>query len=304
MSKRVVVAGGTGFIGEPLVRRFVARGHDVAVLTRNPGKVRAGRGVGWDGRTQGPWSSGVADADVVINLAGENIGEGRWTAERKRRIAESRLDATGALVEALRGAPPRAGSRTFLSASAVGYYGSHGDEEISESTGPGSDYLAGVCRRWEEAAGAAGEQARLIIVRIGIVLAEDGGALAKMLLPFRLFAGGKFGSGRQWMSWIARQDLLRLIEWAIDNDAARGLYNATSPNPVRNVEFTRTLARVLRRPSLASVPALALRLALGEMGESLLLTGQRVLPARALEGGFDFRFETLERALRELLVTE
>jgi uncharacterized protein len=297
----VVIAGGTGFIGENLARRFSARGDDVTVLSRNPGKVRAGRGVPWDGRTQGAWSADVAGANVIINLAGENIGEGRWTEERKRRIVASRLDATNALIEALRAAPSR--ERTFISASAIGYYGPRGDELIDESTPSGDDFLAGICRRWEEAARGAEGLARLVIVRIGIVLAKDGGALGKMLLPFRLGVGGRFGSGRQWMSWIVRDDLLRLMEWAADEGTARGVYNATAPHPVRNGELTRALARALHRPAFAAMPAFALRLALGEMGESLLLAGQRVQPVRALDGGFRFGQERLEGALDELLVT-
>lgn len=301
MGKKIVIAGGSGFIGEPLARQLIARGDDVVVLSRKPSGVRAGRGVSWDAKTQGPWSAEVANADVIINLAGANIGDGRWTHERKGRIVESRLDATKALIEALRAAPARA--RTFISASAIGYYGPHDDELIDESTPSGDDFLSSVCRRWEEAARGADPLARLVIFRIGIVLAKDGGALGKMLLPFRLFAGGKFGSGRQWMSWITRDDLLRMIEWSIDQEIAKGVYNATSPHPVRNAELTRVLARTLHRPALASVPAIALRIALGEMGESLLLAGQRVRPVHALDDGFSFVHEQLEPALRELLVT-
>lgn len=298
---KILVAGGSGFVGGPLCRHLLARGHDVVVLTRNPSKVDAGRGVAWDAKSQGPWTKEVADADVVINLAGENIGEGRWTEERKRRIVESRLQATGALVEALRSAPAR--SRTFVSASAIGYYGPHGDEVLAESAPSGSDFLSSVCRQWEEAARASEPFARLVIVRIGIVLAPNGGALAKMLLPFRLFAGGKFGSGKQWMSWITRDDLLRLFAWVLENGGARGVYNATAPNPVRNEEFTRTLGHVLHRPAIVPAPEFALRVALGEMAEALLLSGQRVLPAHAAAEGFRFENEELESAFRQLLVT-
>lgn len=298
---KIVIAGGSGFIGEPLCRQLLANGHEVVVLSRNPKSVAAGRGLVWDARSQGAWTTELANADAIVNLAGENIGEGRWTDERKRRMVDSRLNATNALVEALRRASPRA--RAFVSASAVGYYGPRGDEEIDESIGPGADFLSDVCRQWEGAARAAESLARLVIVRIGIVLDPEGGALKKMLLPFRLFAGGKFGSGKQWMSWITRDDLLRLFVWAIENDRARGVYNATAPNPVRNEEFTKTLGRVLHRPAIAPAPAFALRLALGEMADALLLTGQRVMPRRAGEGGFTFEHERLEPALRQLLVT-
>ena len=298
---KIVVAGGTGFIGEPLVERLVARGDDVVVLSRNPAKVTIGRGVAWDARTQGPWSSDVASADVIINLAGENIGEGgRWSEERKRRIIASRLDATHALVEALRN---DSRTRAFLNASAIGYYGSRGDEILDESSSPGSDFLAEVCRRWEEAAREVESLARLVIVRIGLVLAPDGGALGKLLLPFRLFAGGKFGSGRQWMSWITRDDLLRLFVWAIDHGSARGVFNGTAPNPVRNEEFAKTLGGVMNRPAILPAPAFALKLALGEMGDALLLSSQRALPLHATSEGFVHENTALEPALRKLLVT-
>ena len=298
---KIVVAGGSGFVGEPLCRQLLARGHEVVVLSRNPFNVDAGRGRSWDAKSQGPWANELAEADAIVNLAGENIGEGRWSEERKLSILLSRVHATRALVEALRVAPPR--PRVFLSASAIGYYGPHGDEELDESAPSGNDFLSSVCSQWEEAARTAEPFARLVIVRIGIVLAKDGGALAKMLLPFRLFAGGKFGSGKQWMSWIARDDLLRLFVWAIENDGARGVYNATAPNPVRNEEFVKTLGRVLHRPAVMPAPAFALHLALGEMADALLLSGQRVVAAHARADGFAFEKTDLESAFRELLVT-
>jgi uncharacterized protein (TIGR01777 family) len=298
---KIVVAGGSGFIGEPLCRRLLGRGDEVVVLSRNPSKVAAGRGVAWDAKSSGPWTAELADADAVVNLAGENIGEGRWSDARKQRIVESRLDATRALVEGLKSAPSR--PRAFVSASAIGYYGPHGDEELDESSPAGSDFLSDVCRRWEEAARGVEGYARLVIVRIGIVLATDGGALSKMLLPFRLGAGGKFGSGRQWMSWVLRDDVLRVMLWAIDDANVRGVYNATAPNPVRNVDFTKTLGRVVHRPAILPAPAFALRIALGEMADPLLLNGQRVLPRHALTDGFSFSESELEPALRQLLVT-
>src|SRR5438067_8044893 len=192
----IVVAGGSGFIGKPLVRALVARGDDVAVLSRVPSRVREGRGVGWDAV-----NDGVRGADALINLAGENVGSGRWSEARKRRILQSRLEATRKLVEAMRAAPER--KRTFVSASAVGYYGLHGDEVLDESTGPGGGFLAEVTRQWETAAREGEAFARLVILRFGVVLGE-GGALAKMMLPFRFGAGGRVGSGRQWISWIDR----------------------------------------------------------------------------------------------------
>jgi uncharacterized protein (TIGR01777 family) len=295
--KRIIVAGGSGFIGEPLVRRLLTRGDDVAVLTRNPSKVRAGRAVAWNPPSQGSWSDDAANADVIINLAGENVGGGRWTAERKKRIMESRVAATGALVEAISRNPDH--QRTFISASATGFYGDRGDKSLDESSPAGSGFLAEVTKRWEERARGAEPFARLVILRFGVVLAKDGGALAKLLLPFRLGAGGPMGSGRQWMPWIDRDDILRIIEWSIDRNATRGTYNATAPNPARNCDFAQALGRVLHRPAIIPTPATALRLALGsEMANEMLLGGQRVFPKHATEEGFEFAYPELERALR------
>ncbi|HET7436945.1 MAG TPA: TIGR01777 family oxidoreductase [Thermoanaerobaculia bacterium] len=296
----IVVAGGSGFIGEPLVKRLLARGDSVAVLSRNPAKVSAGRALQWDGKTQGAWRDDVANADVVINLAGENVGEGRWTAERKRRLIDSRIDATRALVEALQSKPSHA--RTFINASAVGIYGfDRGDAVLDENAPRGNGFLADLVVRWEEAARAAEPLARVVAIRFGVVLAPEGGALAKMLLPFKLGGGGPIGSGKQWMSWIDREDVLRMIEWAIDTPKARGVYNATAPNPVANRDFARTLGHVLHRPSLLPAPAFALRAAFGEMAGEILLGGQRVVPSRAQADGFVFRETSLEGALRGML---
>lgn len=291
---RMVITGGTGFIGEPLVRRLVARGHDVGVITRSPAKVRAGRPLSWQQVGE------AASADAVINLAGENIGGGRWTEKRKRQIVASRVEATTALVEAMNSRPdPR---RAFISASATGYYGLRGDEVLDETASSGGGFLAEVVRRWEELAHRAEGAARVVILRFGVVLGPDGGALAKMLLPFRLGAGGPMGSGRQWLPWVEREDLLRMVEWAIDNPAAQGVYNVTAPNPARNRDFARALGRALHRPAFIPTPAFALRLALGrEMADEILLGGQRVVPARATAEGFTFDFPQLDAALEHAL---
>jgi uncharacterized protein (TIGR01777 family) len=295
--KRIVVAGGSGFIGEPLVRRLLARGDDVAVLTRNPSKVRAGRAVVWNPPTQSSWSYEVANADVVINLAGENVGGGRWTDARKKRIMDSRVAATSALVEAMARKPAQ--TRTFISASATGFYGDRGDESLDEDSRAGSGFLAEVTKKWEELARAAEPFARVVILRFGVVLANDGGALAKLLLPFRLGAGGPMGSSQQWMPWIDRDDILRIIEWSIDREATRGTYNATAPNAARNRDFARTLGRVLHRPAFLPTPAIALRLALGsEMANEMLLGGQRVVAKHAIDEGFEFAYPDLELALK------
>lgn len=290
---KIVVAGGSGFIGVPLVRRLLARGDEVLVVSRDPAGVRNGRGISW-GETEE-----IAGASAVINLAGENIGEGRWTARRKELIVESRVRSTAALVQAMRSNPAQ--QRTFVSASAVGFYGSRGDQVLDEMSPGGSGFLAEVTRRWEEAARAADDVSRLVIFRLGVVLGGGGGALPKMALPFRFGAGGPVGSGRQWMSWVDREDVLRAIEWALDHPAVRGTYNITAPEPVTNREFARTLGRVLHRPSVLPAPAAALRMAFGEMADEMLLSGQQVMPARATAEGFTFAYPTLELALRHAL---
>ena len=296
---KILVAGGSGFVGEPLCKHLIARGHDVAVLTRNPSKVSAGRGVAWDAKSQGAWSSEVASADAIINLAGENIGEGRWTDARKRSIVDSRLNATRALVEAVRNAP--APSRAFINASAVGYYGLRGDEPLDETASRGVGFLADVVSQWEAAAREAEPLARLVILRFGIVIARDGGALGKMLLPFKLGGGGPMGSGKQWMSWVDRDDAIRAIEWAIDNDRVRGAYNVVAPNAVTNRDFASTLGRAVHRPAILPAPAFALRVVLGEMADEMLLGGQHVVPAALLREGFSFGYPYLYESLKHAL---
>jgi uncharacterized protein (TIGR01777 family) len=287
---KIIVSGGSGFVGKPLVQRLLKRGDEVLILSRDPAKVSAGRSIPWSAVDE------AGSADVVINLAGENVGSGRWTAERKRRILESRLGATSALVEAMRRAPSK--PRTFISASAVGFYGVHGDETLDETSPNGAGFLAEVTRRWEEIAQSADGIARVTIFRFGVVLARGGGALQKMLLPFRLGIGGPIGSGHQWMSWVDREDVLRAMEWAIDRPEVRGTYNITAPEPVRNRDFARALGRVLHRPSFMPVPGFLLRLMFGDMADEALLGGQRVIPARATREGFTFAYPTLDSSLR------
>lgn len=296
---KIVVAGGSGFLGEALVRRLLARGDDVVVLSRNPLRVPEGRGVPWDGKTAGPWSAEIDRADTVINLAGENIGAGRWTEARKRRLVDSRVHATGAIVAALKNAP--ASKRTLLNASAVGFYGFDGQEEADESAPKGSGFLADLVERWESAARSAQSAARVVIFRFGVVLAPDGGALQKMMLPFRFGAGGRVGDGRQWFSWVARDDVLAAIEWAIDGHEVRGAYNVTAPEPVRNRDFAASLGRVMHRPSILPAPAFALRLLFGDLADEVLLGGQRAVPHRTLTDGFRFAWPQAESALHHVL---
>lgn len=307
---RIVIAGGTGFLGGALASALAADGHDISVLTRGlpPGVRAAPEGpsqritrIGWtpDG-TAGAWGAAVNGAHAVINLAGESIGERRWSQAQKAKIHQSRVLATRSLATAIRGASQAPG--VFISGSAVGYYGSRGDERLTEGSGPGSDFLAGVCVDWEKEAGvAASAHTRVAYVRTGLVLARDGGALPRMLLPFRVMAGGPLGSGDQYMSWIHRDDWVALVTWLVHTNAAAGAFNATSPEPVPNTVFMRTLGRVMRRPSWLPAPAFALRLALGEMADALLLSSQRAVPARAQQTGFRFAYSDLEPALRSAL---
>lgn len=296
---KIVVAGGTGFIGEPLVEKLVARQHDVAVLSRNPNKVRSGRGVEWNGKTAGPWTSEVNDADRVVNLAGENIGDGRWTARRKKELLDSRLDATNAVVSALLNAPRR--NRALINASAVGYYGFERQLPADEDAAKGTGFLADLVDLWERAARRGESAARVVILRMGVVLGPGGGVLAKMAVPFRFFVGGRVGSGQQWMSWVERDDALNAIVRAVEDESLRGVYNITSPNPVTNRDFTKALAQALHRPALFPVPGFVLRLLFGEMADEALLGGQPAVPRRAEAAGFAFQFRNIESALQHAL---
>lgn len=290
---RIVIAGGTGLLGNALVRALRAESHDVRVLTRRPG--REGE-IGWNpADTTGPWTTAVAQADAVINLAGAPLDGGRWTESRKRDILGSRVVATRAIATVIAGAT-RAPA-VLLNASAVGIYGPRGDEEVTEQTPAGSDFLAGVCEAWEREAGAADATTRVVRLRTGLVLAGDGGALPQLARPFYFLAGGPVGSGRQWWSWIHIEDWVALVLLAVQTSTLSGAINLTAPAPVRNRDFARMLGHALGRPALLTTPAFALRLLLGEMADALILTGQRVKPDRALSAGFTFRFPTLPDAL-------
>jgi len=298
---RVLITGGTGFLGRALAGRLQEAGYEVVVLSRQPERARLPpgvRAVRWDGRTAAGWGELADGAFALINLAGESIGQ-RWTEATKRRLRESRLNAGRAVVEAVAAASTR--PQVLLQASAVGYYGPRGDELLTETDPPGSDFLAQLAVDWEastqpvEAMGV-----RRVILRTGLVLERDGGALARLLLPFRLFVGGPLGDGRQGWSWIHRADWVEAVRFLMERADARGPYNLTAPQPVSNAEFARTLGRVLGRPSWLPVPAFALRLVFGE-GADFLLTGQFVQPRRLLEAGFRFRYPDLESALRAIL---
>jgi uncharacterized protein (TIGR01777 family) len=293
---RVVIAGGSGFLGSALTQRLRAENHDVAVLTRRPGRPGD---LAWDPAAPGgEWRRAIDGSDAVINLAGESIDGGRWTRARKSAIFDSRITATEAIVGAIAGAgrPPA----VLLNGSAIGIYGAHRDEVVTETSGPADDFLARVCVAWESAAAAAATTTRVVLLRTGLALDRTAGALPRLALPFHLMVGGPVSSGRQWWSWIHVDDWVAMARWAIEREELSGPINLTAPAPVTNREFATTLGRVLRRPAGLPAPAFALRLALGEMADALILTGQRVLPARASEGGFTFRYATLEAALRAI----
>lgn len=296
---QVAISGSSGLIGTALAASLARDGHRVLRLRR--GGVTDGDEIGWDpqgGRIDAPALEGV---DAVVHLAGESIGEHRWSDEQKRHIEESRVRGTAVLAAAI--ASRERKPQVFVSGSAIGVYGNRGDEILTEDSEPGDDFLANVVRRWEaETQPAIDAGVRTVHLRTGIVLARSGGALARMLTPFKLGIGGRLGSGKQWMSWIALEDEVRAIRHAIESDALSGPVNATSPHPVTNLEFTKTLGDVLGRPTVLPTPLLPLKLVYGaELVESLLLFSQRVMPTRLEASGFTFAQPVLDGALRSVL---
>ena len=296
---KILVSGSTGFIGSALVPFLTSDGHSVVQLLRKP-VATVNPTLTWDPAAGRLDAAAFEGFDAVVHLAGESIASGRWTAAKKERIRSSRVDATRLLCNALArlGRPPKA----LICASAIGYYGDRGDEVLREESAPGRDFLAGVCRDWEAACEPAARKGiRVVNLRFGVVLGRGGGALARMLPPFRLGLGGRIGSGRQYMSWIALDDAVGAVQHALATGALRGPANAVAPRAVTNQEFTRTLGRTLGRPTLFPMPAFAARLAFGEMADALLLGSARVEPARLLASGYRFRHGDLEGSLRHLL---
>ena len=301
---RILITGGTGLIGSALARSLVDRGHEVTILTRSPERQRPqAKGVvkfeEWDGETVADWGHLASEVDAIVNLAGAGIAEGRWTSARKEQIRESRTKSGQALVSAIRDS--ESAPKVLIQSSAVGYYGPCDDQAITEEAPPGSDFLAGVCVDWEasteplESLGV-----RRVVIRTGVVLSGDGGALPRMALPFRLFAGGPLGSGRQYFPWIHIDDEVGAIRFLLENEEASGPFNLAAPNPPTNKEFVRHLGRVMGRPSLMPTPSLALRAIFGEMS-TVLLDGQRAVPSRLQEAGYEFTFADPVAALRDLL---
>jgi uncharacterized protein (TIGR01777 family) len=297
---KVVISGGTGFLGRALADCLAHDGHAIVLLTRGPAPAGAAiQRVTWqpDGSV-GAWRSEIDGAGAVINLAGESIASRRWSAQQKERILDSRVRATRSLCEAIhRAASPPA---VFISGSAVGYYGSRHDQMVTEDTPAGADFLADVCVQWEAEAIRASNRTRVVCIRTGLPLERDGGALPSIAMPFWFGAGGPVGSGTQYWPWIHRQDWIDLVRFAIANAEVAGPLNASAPQPVTNREFAKALGEALHRPSFMPAPGFALKLLLGEMADGLLLSGQRAVPAKAQKLGYKFAYETLDHALANL----
>jgi uncharacterized protein len=303
---KIVIAGGTGFLGSRLAASFSADSHDVVILTRGTTTTKTAaaaaghlRAVAWSPTGEaGSWAAEIDGAAALVNLAGESIAGRRWSAPHKARILESRIHATRSLAAAIgrASAPPG----VWVSGSAVGYYGPLGDEPATEERRAGADFLASVCVQWEQEALRASDRTRVVCIRTGLVLAREGGALPEMLPPFRIGVGGPVGSGRQYWPWIHVDDWVGLVRWAVTTTAVSGPLNTTAPNPVTNREFAAALGRAMHRPAFLPAPAFALRLLLGEMADALLLSGQRAIPAKAERLGYRFRFKNVDDALNQL----
>ena len=297
---KILITGASGLVATHLIPTLKAKGHEIFEVSRkqakNPNEIQ------WDAEKGFAESeqAKLENLDAVVHLAGENVGEGNWTDEKKRRIRESRIVGTRTLVDALGRTknPPK----IFVSASATGFYGNRGDEILTEESTAGEGFLADLCREWEAKSEKARDfGARVAMPRIGIVLAKDGGALEKMLTPFKFGVGGTVGSGNQWMSWVALDDLIRIIHFALENENLSGAFNAVAPNPVTNEEFTDTLGKALHRPTILPIPAFGIKLLFGEMGETLLLEGARVLPRKLENLGFKFEYADLFAAIKNAL---
>jgi uncharacterized protein (TIGR01777 family) len=298
--KHIILAGGSGFIGTALANILHQRGYKVTVLSRKPTQEFSTYSrIQWDARSIGEWTKCLENAEAVIQLTGANVGAKRWSEQYKKEILESRIQSTTAIVNAINSCihPPK----TLISTSGVGFYGNNSVEIIcNESFENGTDFLANVCLQWENATNSLRNDVRKTILRIGVVLDPNEGALAKLALPYKFFVGGCLGSGTQILSWIHRDDLVKIFVTAIENPQYKGILNASAPNPISMKEFSRTIGKVLKRPSIFPVPSFALSLLLGEMG-TIVLTGQNAPPIRLQELNFQFQYENIEPTVRNLL---
>ena len=302
---KTIITGGTGLIGRALAAHLADNGHEVVALTRDPGRARGSvdsraKLVRWDGRSADGWGEHAADTDAIVNLAGENIGGSRWTEAFKKRVVESRLNAAAAVVDAVARASVK--PKVVVQASGIGAYGDTGDAVVDEESPLGAGFLADVVRRWEPAIEPVKEHGvRVCAIRTGVVLAAGGGALPQLTLPFKLFAGGTIGAGRNWMPWIHLADQVRAIAFLIETESLEGPVNLCAPSPVRAREFNRLIGKAMRRPSWLPVPAFAVRTVLGEMADELILSGQNARPRKLTDAGFVFRFAEAGEALVDLL---
>ncbi|MDP2884133.1 MAG: TIGR01777 family oxidoreductase [Ignavibacteria bacterium] len=301
---KIVIAGATGFIGQKLTSRLLDSQTSVVVLTRKPASVRTTKHARlsygqWNGKTQGDWTEHIDGADAVVNLSGQSIASRRWSSTRKQQLYSSRIDSTNALVEAI--GASRVKPSVLLNASAVGYYGHIEQGAVIEEHQPGNDFLGRLCADWESAALAARAfGVRVVLLRTGIVLDPEGGALQRMILPFKLFAGGPLGSGEQWFPWIHEEDEIRAILYTLERNSLSGPVNLSAPESTTMREFSNALGSALHRPSALRIPAFMLRFLLGEMAD-VVLSGQQVVPQKLMKEGFEFRFPTLPGALADLL---
>lgn len=302
--KRVLITGATGFIGRALAGALASGGYEVVALTRDIAKSahlfgKDVQSVLWDGRTANGWGSLADGAHAIINLAGDNLAEGRWTRAKKNLVLKSRLDAGAAVCHAVRGA--RRKPKVVVQASAVGFYGPRGDEGLDESSAAGGGFLADVVRAWEDSTREVeAHGVRRVVIRSGLVLGRSGGVFPRLVLPFRFFAGGPLGSGRQWFSWVHMSDEVAAIRFLVEREGLAGVFNLTAPNPLEEKDICRAIGKALRRPCWLPVPAFVLKLLFGEKAKETILEGQRVVPRRLAEAGFAFRFPDAAAALAEL----
>jgi uncharacterized protein (TIGR01777 family) len=305
MDRKIILTGATGFIGRSLVDKLVEKNYTVIVLSRNPEKYlkqfnsKNVTVISWNARTAEGWTEWLEGAEAIINLAGENIGSGIWTSEKKKRLRESRIYVGQAVVDAILNVEKK--PRVLIQASAIGYYGSRGAEELTENSEAGSGFLAELSKDWENSVSPIKKMdVRLVILRIGLVLGKNGGAISKLKIPFKFFLGGQLGRGDQWISWIHKDDLINIITYAIENIAVEGVINVTSPEPLMSKDFFKHIGKALNRPSWFHTPVSVLKLVLGEMAEEALLSSQKVLPKHLVAAGYPFQYPEIRQALEDV----